>query len=102
MERVVIRCVQGETLNSPVRGLSGYIPTCRCAWCLLTQGQEAGAVLAHCGPVGTWPQWMRHCSSCFAHKMGLIPCKPGGWAGEGGWEQCKTWAGDKHRVIPTF
>lgn len=54
------------------------------------------------GPVGTRPQWMRHCSCCFARKMGLIPCKPEGWAGEGGWEPCKTRAGDKHRAIPAF
>lgn len=54
------------------------------------------------GPVGMRAQWMRHCSSCFAHKMGLIPCKPAGWAGEGGWERCKPWAGDKHGVIPAF
>lgn len=51
------------------------------------------------GPVGTRPRWMRRCSSCFARKMGLIPCKPAGWAGEGG---CKPWAGDKHRGIPAF
>lgn len=54
------------------------------------------------GPVGTRPQWMRHCSSCFAHQMGLIPCKPAGWAGEGGWEWCKTRAGDQHRAILAF
>lgn len=65
--------------------------------------KRLGLSLLAVGPVGTRPQWVRHCSSCFAHKMGLIPCKPAGWAGEGGCKpRCKPRAGDKHGVIPAF
>lgn len=37
MERAVVEWVRGEASNCPVRGLSGDIPTCRCARCPLTQ-----------------------------------------------------------------